>query len=225
MKEINTPFGVIKSKVILFPIYYLIFVFGFIYILPFGIYKKLFISEDSLIEWLQFISYFASSIISFLIIFFDKTKNKFKLNNIFWLILAIFCFYVAGEEISWAERITNFGSDAIREINMQGETNLHNLNGFNDYLHFSFIFSGLFFGWIGWKFFPKIEALPAKKFALFFLFVAAHYALTDLSWITLGFRYPTLKNSETMEFLMASGLFLHCLSNLKFKLKSIRGIS
>ena len=94
MKEINTPFGVIKSKVILFPIYYLIFVFGFIYILPFGIYRKLFISEDSLIEWLQFICYFASSIISFLIISFDKNKNKFKLNNIFWLILAIFCFCV-----------------------------------------------------------------------------------------------------------------------------------
>ena len=193
--------------------------------MPFGIYRKLFISEDSLIEWLQFICYFSSSIISFLIIFLDKTKDKFKLNNIFWLILAIFCFCVAGEEISWAERITNFGSNAIREINVQGETNLHNLNGFNDYLHFSFIFSGVFFGWIGWKFFPKIEALPAKKFALFFLFVAAHYALTDLSWITLGIRYPTLKNSETMEFLMASGLFLHCLSNLKFRLKSIRGIS
>ena len=127
-----------------------------------------------------------------------------------------FCFYVAGEEISWAERITSFGSDAIREINMQGETNLHNLKGFNDYLHFSFIFSGLFFGWIGWKFFPKIEALPSKKFALFFLFVAAHYALADLSWITLGKRYPSLQISETMEFLMASGLFLHCLTTVSY---------
>ena len=222
MKEIDTPFGSIKPKVIIFPIYYLIFVFGFVYVLPFGIYKELFIGEDSLIEWLQFLCYFASSLISFLIVILDINKDKLKLKNICWFILAIFCFYVAGEEISWSERITNFGSDVIREINMQGETNLHNLKGFNDYLHFSFIFSGLLFGWIGWKFLPKIEAFPAKRYALFFLFVAAHYALTDLSWITLGIRYPTLRNSETMEFLMASGLFLHCLSNIKLRLKNIR---
>ena len=225
MKEIETPLGSIKPKVIIFPIYYLFFVFGFIYIFPFGIYKELFIGEDSLIEWLQFICYFSSSLISFLIVIIDITKDKIKLKHIFWFLLAIFCFYVAGEEISWTERITNFGSDSIRQINMQGETNLHNLKGFNDYLHFSFIFSGLFFGWFGWKFLPKIEALPSKKYALFFLFVAAHYALTDLSWITLGMRYPTLRISETMEFLMASGLFLHCLSNFKFRIKSIRGIS
>ena len=222
MKEIKTPFGVIIPKVILFPIYYLIFIFGFVYILPFGIYKKLFIGEDSLIEWLQFICYFSSSLISFLIVFLDITKEKFKLNNIFWFFLCIFCFYVAGEEISWAERITNFGSEAIRQINMQGETNLHNLKGFNDYLHFSFIFTGLFFGWIGWKFLPRIEALPSKKYSLFFLLVAAHYAFTDLSWITLGIRYPSLRNSETMEFLMASGLFWHCLSSIKSRLKFIK---
>ena len=222
MKETKTPFGTIKSEVILFPIYYLIFVYVFVYILPFGIYKKNFVSEDSLIEWVQFFCYFSSSIISFLIIFLDKNKNKFKLNNIVWLLLAIFCFYVAGEEISWAERITNFGSDAIREFNYQGETNLHNLKGFQDYLHFSFIFSGLFFGWIGWRFLPRIEALPDKKYSLFFLFVAGHYALTDLSWITLGERYPPLSNSESIEFLMSSGLFWHCLSQIKFRLKGIR---
>ena len=216
MKEINTPFGVIKSKVILFPIYYLIFVFGFIYILPFGIYKKLFISEDSLIEWLQFICYFASSIISFLIIFFDKTKNKFKLNNIFWLILAIFCFYVAGEEISWAERITSIGLDSIREINVQGETNIHNLKGLNNYLHFSFISTGILFGWMGWKIWPKIEALPSKKFSLFFLIVAAFYSYFDLSWITLGERIRN--DQEAIEFLMSSGIFLHCYSFLKEKI-------
>ena len=73
---------------------------------------------------------------------------------------------MAGEEISWTERITNFGSDAIRQINMQGETNLHNLKGFNDYLHFSFIFSGLFFGWFGWKKFKNIDQYGVDDFPL-----------------------------------------------------------
>ena len=71
MKEIETPLGSIKPKVIIFPIYYLIFVFGFIYILHFGIYKEFFVGEDSLIEWLQFSCYFSSSLISFLIIIID----------------------------------------------------------------------------------------------------------------------------------------------------------
>ena len=92
MHEIETAFGSIKPKVIIFPIYYLFFTFGFIYIFPYGIYKKLFIGEDSLIEWLQFICYFSSSLISFLIIIIDITKDKIKSKHIFWFLLAIFCF-------------------------------------------------------------------------------------------------------------------------------------
>ena len=36
MNEINTPWGSISTDVRLFPIYYLIFIYGFLYILPFG---------------------------------------------------------------------------------------------------------------------------------------------------------------------------------------------
>ena len=36
MSEIRTPWGSINTKVSLFPIYYLIFIYGFVYILPFG---------------------------------------------------------------------------------------------------------------------------------------------------------------------------------------------
>ena len=36
MSEIRTPWGSISSKVSLFPIYYLVFIYGFVYILPFG---------------------------------------------------------------------------------------------------------------------------------------------------------------------------------------------
>ena len=36
MSEIRTPWGSISTQVSLFPIYYLIFIYGFVYILPFG---------------------------------------------------------------------------------------------------------------------------------------------------------------------------------------------
>ena len=214
MKEINTPWGEIKPSVIIFPIYYLLLIYAVFYFLPFNLFDTFFLKEDSFIEWMQFIGYFFAFLISILICFIKK--DRFSKQKIFWFLLAIFCFYIAGEEISWGERITNIGIDSIKDINLQGETNFHNLKNINNYLHFSFIFSGLFFGWAGWKFWPNIEAFPNKKYTLFFLIVSAFYFYFDLSWITLGKRIPN--HQEAIEFLMSSGLFLHCFESLRLKL-------
>ncbi len=215
MKEITTPWGEIKPSVLIFPVYYLLIIYGIVWFLPFNIFYSNFMGDDSFIEWMQFIGYFLASLMSFYICFFRK--NSFSKQRIYWFLLAIFCFYVAGEEISWAERITNIGIDSVREINLQGETNFHNLKTVNNYLHFSFISSGLFFGWAGWKFWPNIEALPNKKYTLFFLIVSAFYFYFDLSWITRGFRI--VNHQETIEFLMSSGLFLHCLEYFKIEFR------
>ncbi len=216
MKTINTPWGEIKPTVSVFPVKYLLILYGVIYFLPFDIFKYFFKGEDSLIEWLQFLGYFFSFLIC-TVILFSKKRNRSLKQTICWLLLTVFCLYVAGEEISWAERITNIGLDSIRGINVQGETNIHNLKSFNNYLHFSFISSGILFGWIGWKLWPDIEALPSKKFSLFFLIVAAFYSYFDLSWITLGERIRN--DQEAIEFLMSTGIFLHCYSFLKEKNK------
>ena len=216
MQTIKTPWGEINPSVSVFPIKYLLILYGIIYFLPFDIFKNFFKGEDSLIEWLQFLGYFFSFLIC-IVILFSKKRDRSAKQTICWLFLTLFCFYVAGEEISWAERIATIGSDSIREINIQGETNIHNLKGLNNYLHFSFISTGVFFGWVGWKIWPKIEALPSKKFSLFFLIVAAFYSYFDLSWITLGERIRN--DQEAIEFLMSSGLFLHCYSHLKEKLR------
>lgn len=97
MNEIKTPWGSISSKVSLFPLYYLIFIYGFIYILPFGeivvgsTWFDLLKKEDGPLEWLQFSQYFISSIFGFFILF--KIKKKKSLNSIIWLGLTIFCFF------------------------------------------------------------------------------------------------------------------------------------
>ena len=73
MNKINTPWGKIIPKVSLIPIYYLLFIYCFVYILPYG---KIFIgiswfdwlkSEDGPLEWMQFIEYGLSSLLAFLI--------------------------------------------------------------------------------------------------------------------------------------------------------------
>ena len=96
MSDIRTPWGSISSKVSLFPIYYLIFIYGLIYILPFGkdligmTWFDLLKKEDGPLEWLQFSQFFISSLIGFLI--FYKSKKKRSINSLIWLFFSIFCY-------------------------------------------------------------------------------------------------------------------------------------
>ena len=169
-------------------------------------------SEDGPLEWIQFIEYVLSSLLSLLIFF--KQKNKKDINSIIWLLIAVFCFLIAGEEISWGERLTGIGINSISSLNVQGETNFHNLPFFHNYLlDPAFEISCIFLGWIGWKRFKKINALPSKRYSLFFLFVALFYFYFDISWASTTEQIRN--DQEIFEFLLSSGIFLHCLSNFR----------
>ena len=222
MREIKTPWGLLSPEVKLFPIYYLIFIYGFIYILPFGKYIvdiswfDFLRKEDGPLEWLQFFQYLISSFMAFFI--FKCSKNKLSLNSLIWLGMCVLFFLVAGEEISWGERITGIGINSISEINVQGETNFHNLPFFHNYLLDPLFEIGcIFLGWIGWKRWPHLDALPRKELSLFFLFVALFYFYFDISWAS---TIKQIRNDqEIFEFLLSTGIFLHCLENLKIHLR------
>ena len=215
IKEIKTPWGKIIPEVSLFPIYYLLFIYCFIYILPYG---KIFIgiswfdwlrSEDGPLEWMQFFEYAFSSLLAFLV--FLRHKNK-DFNSFIWLLIAFFTFLIAGEEISWGERLTGIGIDSIANLNVQGETNFHNLPFFHNYLLDPvFEISCIFLGWFGWRKFKGINAFPAKDLSLFFLFVALFYFYFDISWASTTEQIRN--DQEIFEFLLSSGIFLHCLRN------------
>tara|TARA_B100000161_G_scaffold29810_1_gene17734 strand:- start:938 stop:1621 length:684 start_codon:yes stop_codon:yes gene_type:complete len=223
-KEIKTPFGSINTEVSLFPIYYLIFIYGFVYILPYG---KILIgiswfdwlrSEDGPLEWMQFFEYLLSSFFAFLI--FIRQKKKKEINSIIWLLIAFLSILIAGEEISWGERLTGIGIATISELNVQGETNFHNLPFFHNYLLDPvFEVSCIFLGWFGWRKFKNIKALPNKKLSLYFLFVALFYFYFDISWAST--TEQVRNDQEIFEFLLSSGIFLHCLGNFlkKYNLK------
>ena len=218
MKEIKTPWGSITTKVDLFPIYYLVFIYGFVYILPFGKYLigiswfDFLRAEDGPLEWIQFFQYFFASIISLFI--FLKSKNKKSIEILIWLVLAFACFIVAGEEISWSERITGFSLNSISEINVQGETNFHNLPFIHhNLLDPSFTIGSLFFGWVGWRKWPNIKSLPGKELSLYFLLVALFYFYFDISWAS---TINQIRNDqEIFELLFSSGIFIHCVKQYK----------
>ena len=222
-KDIKTPFGRIIPEVSLFPIYYLIFIYGFVYIFPYG--EKLIgvswfdwlRSEDGPLEWLQFFEYVLSSFFAFLI--FLKRKNKKDIQSLLWLVITLLSLVIAGEEISWGERLTGIGITSISNLNVQGETNFHNLPFFHNYLLDPvFEISCIFLGWFGWKKFKNIDAFPKKELCLYFLFVALFYFYFDISWASTTEQIRN--DQEIFEFLLSSGIFLHCLrSYTKSKLR------
>ena len=217
-KEIKTPWGEIIPQVSLFPIMYLLFIYGLVYILPYGrdiVGISCFDwlrSEDGPLEWIQFIEYAISSLLALLI--FIRAKRKKDINSIIWLTIAFLSFVIAGEEISWGERITGIGINSIANMNVQGETNFHNLPFFHNYLLDPiFEISCIFLGWIGWRRFKNIKALPSKDLSLFFLFVALFYFYFDVSWAST--TQQIRNDQEIFEFLLSSGIFLHCFRNFK----------
>ena len=60
---------------------------------------------------------------------FGPHQGRFQNHgSIFYLLLSIFFFFCFGEEISWGQRIFNWDTpQALKELNAQDETNLHNL--------------------------------------------------------------------------------------------------
>ncbi|MHB1325197.1 MAG: hypothetical protein ACYC0L_03170 [Thermoleophilia bacterium] len=74
-----------------------------------------------------------------LFILFLKTKNGNNLHffktkrNYLFLLLALLFFMGSGEEISWGQQIFHWDTpEFIKEINVQGETNIHNIRVFSE---------------------------------------------------------------------------------------------
>ena len=218
MSDIRTPWGSIFSKVSLFPFYYLIFIYGFVYILPFGknfigsTWFDLLKKEDGPLEWLQFSQFFISSIMGLFIFYMSKKKRS--MNSLIWLCFSIFCFLISAEEISWGERITGFTLSSISDLSIQGETNFHNLPFFHNVLLDPLLHVlCIFLGWVGWRKWPNLSSLPSRKYSLFFLLVSLFFAYYDLSWAS---TVPHIRNDqEIFEFLLSTGIFLHFWDNFK----------
>ena len=88
-------------------------------------------SEDNVIENLSAVLLFLCSVF-FLISFFNARKSRLKIPT--WLtygllVLSIAFFLVAGEEISWGQRIFEIATpDYLSSLNDQDELNFHNIN-------------------------------------------------------------------------------------------------
>jgi len=90
-------------------------------------YTTVVAKEDGPIEWLTVIGLLLSCGVAIgRVVSLRKSKNVGFLAV--WAFLALVCFFGAGEEISWGQRIFNIeSSEWFKQNNAQQETNLHNL--------------------------------------------------------------------------------------------------
>lgn len=146
-------------------------------------------NEDGFFENITFF-YFLTAAIIFL-------KNFRQFENKFYFMLFLVFFIGAGEEISWGQRIFNFGTpEIVEKINVQKEFNLHNLKYFNSnnfdhqpkegillYLSINYLFKLFWFLYcviipiiarynsFFFKFFKRINLpVPSMRIGLLFLF-------------------------------------------------------
>jgi hypothetical protein len=83
--------------------------------------------EDSLLEWLQFFCVLAASII-FGGIGLSLLRRRQQGIGLLYLLLMVATLFVAGEEISWGQRVFGWSTpEALADINHQNETNVHNI--------------------------------------------------------------------------------------------------
>jgi hypothetical protein len=90
-----------------------------------------FTAEDGWIENAQFVLFCVASVLSFKIYRCLRRDGVFPWALIY-SVLAVLLGWVAGEEISWGQRIFGMETPEIFADNRQGEMNLHNLPGVMD---------------------------------------------------------------------------------------------
>ena len=87
------------------------------------LYRRL-VHEDSLLEWLSVVAWIVGLVAAVLVAW--RTRG---LERVLWILFALACLAAAGEELSWGQRLFDYGTpDAFRDSDKQEEAALHNLS-------------------------------------------------------------------------------------------------
>jgi hypothetical protein len=145
-----------------------------------SVYEPL-VAEDGIYEWATCLAYAAGAVLAAIVAVRLRTSDR--LIALAFGVLAVGLFLVAGEEISWGERLLGFqGPETLRELNRQDEANLHNLLH-NSVLHLAYIGVGLYGGLAARRVLPRLLGArrasflaPTARLAGWFLVPAAVFA-------------------------------------------------
>ena len=102
------------------------------------------VDEDHVIEWSQFVAILCAAGV-FAVAGRRAYRGERRGLAIIFALVTVGSLVVAGEEISWGQRILGFGTpDALDTINHQGEANVHNISGVQRLFNLGELFAGLY---------------------------------------------------------------------------------
>jgi hypothetical protein len=85
------------------------------------------VDEDSVLEWAQVPAFLAGFVGGTVLALRAHRQGRLR-PALGYAVFAAACFFVTGEELSWGQRLLDFGTpEAIRERNNQDEVTLHNI--------------------------------------------------------------------------------------------------
>jgi len=240
--------GIIENKTKRIVVLFLITIFPILFVLSmywlskenYSIFLKVG-SEDNLIEWGQVVFFGASGVIAFILAL--KFRKISKVMFVIFLVLSLGLIFIAGEEISWGQRIFRIeGSeifDGDTEVpflknNVQSETNLHNFDVIHSRIGYVYLTIGAYgcFGWFLACIFDKIFKVKktVRRYVPFFvippyLFLYFFALATNLiPRVTVRGVLPQVY--EMGEFLFSLGVFIFILlSYIYFKRKFEAGMN
>ena len=180
---------------------------------------KMFTGEDKIAENLQVLFWLLALLLNVRLIG-SILKSGQKGVAMLYIVLAVGIFFLIGEEISWGQRIFGWeSSETMKEINKQGETNLHNIHGVGTMFKYFHIAIGLY-GTILPLIFMKRGVRRRRNREIISLLVP-HYALVPCFLTALLWRlqatfwkppkslyFAVTEFSEVIELIIAIAFFL-----------------
>lgn len=166
-----------QRAVFIFPILLLFSSFS-IYFYNTEIYHKLFgILEEGIFEWAQFVCYGLSSYIGLKTFFAYKRYSPNSIQRYIFLAFATGCAFIALEEVSYGQHIFKWATpDWISNINLQKETNLHNLATIHgNYIQVKAFICVGWFGSVAWIFRPKLSNFSLSDLILPEWFLSSYF--------------------------------------------------
>lgn len=179
---------------------------------PYDYFKEI-VKEDHSVEWLQFFTLLSSALIS-LKVSYHALHQKMKVVACLFFLATLGFFFIAGDEISWGQRILKIETpSSMVQQNLQGETNLHNLESFHHYVGIGYVFIclyALFSQRLATKFFSKNKKMRTTAGLLIVPLWLSSYFIPPLVYNVLGFTTYVLyvqEWAEVTELFLYLGLF------------------
>jgi len=136
--------GLTPGRALMIALFPVMATFVFIATVPFPRLFRWVVAEDSLLETFQFVLILATSLLlAWLSARLIRTGRR-GLGTLY-VLLTLGTFFIAGEEISWGQRIFGWRTpEALEAINAQQEISVHNIYGFHQPFIYAVMFGGMY---------------------------------------------------------------------------------